>query len=104
MKYLTALLSRLLLIVFLLVQAVIVQADGDHDDARSLRKSGDILSLELILEMLRQSHPGKILEVELKTEPGKMIYEIEMLSDDGTARELVIDARTGDLLPSERDD
>lgn len=104
MKQLTVFLSRLLLIVFLLVQGISIQADGDHDEARQLRKSGDILSLELILEKLRQSHPGKILEVELETESGQIVYEIEMLNEDGIVEELIIDARTGDLLRSEQDD
>lgn len=104
MKQITALLTGVLLVAFLLIQGTAVQADSDHDDARRLRDSGDILSLELILEKLRESHPGKILEVELETESGHLVYEIEMLSDDGIVRELIIDAKTGELLRSKRDD
>lgn len=89
---------------FLLGQGFAALADGDHDEARRLLKSGDIMSLELILEKLRPDHPGKILEIELEQEAGQLVYEIEMLGDDGIVRELIIDARTGDLLRSERDD
>jgi len=103
MKQLTTFVVHILLITFLLAQGFTVRADGDQDEARRLLKSGDILSLELILEKVRSSHPGKILEVELEKESGKTIYEIEMLGDDGVVREFIIDARTGDLLENKRD-
>ncbi len=103
MKQLTKFVVRILLIIFLLGQGFAALADGDQDEARRLLKSGDILSLELILEKLRTIHPGKILEVELETESGNIVYEIETLGDDGIVRELIIDARTGDLLENKQD-
>jgi len=104
MKQLTAFILRALLIALMLTHGSTAQADRDHDEARRLLKSGDILSLELILEKLRPTHPGKILEVELETKSGKVVYEIEMLGDDGIVREFIIDARTGVLLHSKQDD
>ena len=104
MKQFTAIVFRMLLILFLLGQVTAARADGDQNEARRLLSSGEILSLELILDKLRSSHPGKILEAELETESEKIVYEIEMLGDDGVVRELIIDARTGDLLGSKLDD
>jgi len=95
---------RALVIVLMLVQPILVQADSDHDEARRLQQSGDILSLELILEKLRPKYSGKVLEVELETKSRQIVYEIEMLGDDGIVRKLVVDARTGELLHSKRDD
>lgn len=103
MKHITLLLTRTLLVMFLLVQGITVRAGSDHDDARSLRKSGDILPLELILEKIRISYPGKILEVKLATESDQKVYNIDMLSADGIVRRLIINAGTGELLRSEGD-
>ena len=65
MRLLSAFLFQALIIMVLLGQMFIAQAEGDHDEAKRLLKSSDILSLEVILEKLRPRYPGKILEVEL---------------------------------------
>ncbi len=104
MKQCTALLLRVLVITLLLTQAWILRADSDYDEARRLQQSGDILSLEVILEKLRPEYSGKVLEVDLETKSGQFVYELEILGDDGIVRELIVDAKTGVLLHSERDD
>ena len=57
--------------------------------------------------MLRQAmerHPGaRLLEAELEEEDGIFVYEIELLTADGVARELELDARDGRLLKDEED-
>jgi len=82
----------------LLCQFQVVLAGKDHIEASRLRNSGEILPLEVMLENVRQSYPGKILEVELKKEHDRLIYEVEILSEDGVVTEVYIDARTGKLL------
>ena len=94
----------LLLILSLLGVGIAVTADDDNDTARRLQESGDIISLEVILDNLRSSHPGKILEVELEKKAGQVVYEIEMLDEDGIVHEMIIDAKTGELLHSKQDD
>lgn len=79
-------------------------ADDDHDEARRLLKSGDIVSLEVILQNASRIQQGKILEVELESEKGKWVYEIELLSPEGDVVELVFDAATGQHLYSKRED
>ena len=97
--------AGLLFIVFSLSNPVsLAWADDDYSEARQLRESGEILPLEVILKKLRLIHPGKILEVELEKEHGKIVYEIEILGKDGVVREIYMDARSGDLLSSEKDD
>lgn len=82
----------------------IVLADDDHIEARRLLDSGEILSLEVILENVRLTHPGKIFEIELEREDGRIIYEVEILGEDGIVEEIYIDARTGKLLTFGEDD
>ena len=79
-------------------------ADNDHEEARRLLESGDILSLESVLQKARAIQPGKILEVELETEKNQKVYEIELLTSDGRLLELLFDARTGKHLSTEVED
>ena len=79
-------------------------ADDDHDEAKHLVESGDILALEIILKKARKIQSGKVLEVELETKKGRKIYEIELLSSDGRVFELKFDAKTGKHLSTEKED
>jgi len=78
--------------------AAAVMAD-EHDDARRLRDSGQILPLEEILERIRGRYPGRVIEVELEhPHRGGYRYELEILGPDGIVRKLRVDAVTGRLL------
>lgn len=79
-------------------------ADDDHIKARQLYESGQILSLESILQRVRKNYPAKVLEVELERKGDIIVYEIEMLYNNGIVKEVYIDARTGDILFSKEDD
>ena len=94
--------SALLLLVLVIFQPF-VQAD-DQDQALQLRKRGDILPLEALLQKAQKIHPGKILEVELKKKHQRYIYELEILGGNGIVWELSFDAHTGKLLKSKRED
>jgi len=104
MRRLSASLLYTLIILALLGQMFTVQAEEDHDEAKRLFESGDILSLEVILEKLRPHYPGKILKVELEKQSKYIIYEMEIVGQDGVVHELYVDAKTGDVLHSEVDD
>lgn len=94
------------LLVSLVVLAPLqpVQADDDYIEARRLFESGEILPLEVILEKVRQVLPGKVLEVELENEDRKVVYEMEILGDDGVIREVYVDAKSGEILSAKEDD
>lgn len=81
-----------------------VVADEDYTLAKKLRDSGQILSLEKIVERARAEKPGEVLETELETKHGRYIYEIEILDAKGQVWELKLDAKTGTLVKIERDD
>lgn len=79
--------------------------DGDHERARRLHAEGVILPFEQILSRAQQIYPGsEILEVEFKDKKQQLIYELEIVDQDGVVRELYLDARTAELLKEERED
>ena len=94
---------KILIISLLITCSSIAFASDDHEDAKQLLDSGDILPLETILKKARSVQPGKILEVELEKEHGLLIYEIELLTTDGNVFELKINAKTAELLSTEKE-
>ncbi len=96
--------ERLILlgILLLLIISPAVQAD-DQDRALALKQSGQVLPLEQILTQARHYQTGRLLEVELEQEDGRLIYELEMLDDHGRVWELKFDAANGKLLKQEED-
>jgi len=70
----------------------------DLDRVRSLRSSGDILALDVILQGLPRVADSRILEVELEQEDGLLIYQVERLEAGGRVREYRFDARSGELI------
>jgi hypothetical protein len=47
---------------------------------------------------------GTALEVELESEDGTPLYEVETEADDGTVSEVAVDANNGTVLEVERED
>lgn len=78
-------------------------SEDDHERARRLRDSGEVLPLAEVIDRVRERQPGKLLEVELNQEHGRWIYEIMLLSPDGAVWEYEVDAATGELLERERE-
>ena len=96
---------RALLASFMILSPLhVAMADDDYIEARRLLDSGEILPLEVILGNVRQIFPGKVLDVELEKEDRNIVYEIEVLGDNGVIEEIYIDAKTGKQLISKEDD
>lgn len=76
--------------------------EGDHERARAAVQAGDVLPLATVLERLKRSHPGQVLEVELEQEDGRWVYEIKLLQADGQLLKLELDARTAQTLEVKR--
>jgi uncharacterized membrane protein YkoI len=91
-------------LALLLAATPAASRDLDQDEALRLRREGLILPLESLLQRAMERHPGaRLLEAELEEEDGIYSYEIELLTADGVARELELDARDGRLLKDEED-
>jgi uncharacterized membrane protein YkoI len=99
---------RSLFLVLLLILAwgsVGARADEDsHDRALEAVAREEILPLSTILDRLRQTDRGQVLEVELEIENDRWIYEVKTLAANGVVSQRLLDARTGALLPPDQDD
>ncbi len=92
-------------VISLLLVPLIALADkDDHDRAKQLRDAGDIVALEYILHKAQEKHPGKVLEVEIENEHDTVVYEIEILDNQGVVWEIKFDARNGEFIKSEKED
>ena len=94
----------LLVSSMLLAPSHVTWADDDHIEARRLLDSGEILPLEVILNNVRQTYPGRVLDIELEREDGQIAYEVEILGTDGVVTEVYINAKTGKVLSAKEDD
>ncbi|HEX7763985.1 MAG TPA: PepSY domain-containing protein [Cellvibrio sp.] len=99
-------LLRFISYIPLLALTLSVNADDlSQDEALRLRELGRIMPLENLLSIVQARHPAsRLLEVELEEDDDIYIYEVELITRDGTVRELEIDASTGQLLKDEEDD
>ncbi|MGJ3264183.1 MAG: PepSY domain-containing protein [Salinarimonas sp.] len=78
--------------------------DDDHVRAREAVRSGAALPFADILATLSPTFGGRVIEVELEREDGRLVYEITLVAPDGRVRELVVDAASGRVLEVEIDD
>jgi uncharacterized membrane protein YkoI len=65
------------------------------DTARDLVRSGEILSLEDILNRMQPGVEGEIIEVALEAERRRYLYRIKALGHDGRYRDYCADATAG---------
>jgi uncharacterized membrane protein YkoI len=84
--------------------APLVPVEADHEQARAMRKRGEIVPLQQILDQLPCPQRGRLIEAELEREHERWVYELEILDDRGVVHEHYYDARTGERLDLEDDD
>jgi uncharacterized membrane protein YkoI len=89
-----------LIMMFLSVILVspLLMADNDNDRAKVLLERGQIVSLERLLANIRQHGDWQILELELDERDDRLIYEVELLDQQGKVHKLNYDAKTGQEL------
>ena len=98
--------SALLLLPALWLAALpAASRDLDQDEALRLTREGRIMPLERLMQAITQLYPqAQLLEVDLEEHNGQYLYDIDLLTANGFARELELDARTGQLLRDKEDD
>ncbi|WP_053363395.1 PepSY domain-containing protein [Bacillus sp. FJAT-27251] len=69
----------------------------------SANASGLYLTKEESKEIVLQSFPGIVEEVELENEDGYLVYEVEVQGEDGIEYEVIIDAETAEIVAVELD-
>lgn len=67
-----------------------------REELTEILKSGDVLSLEKIIEGIAREKDDRMLEVELLNYDGVLIYQIEILKSDGVVVTYFLDGKTGD--------
>ncbi|WP_434596911.1 PepSY domain-containing protein [Pseudomonas sp. R4-83] len=96
--------TRLTALALVLLCSPAMARDLDQDEALTLRREGVILPLEQVLQQAMDRYPGaKLLEVELEEKHDVYIYEVELLTVEGVARELHLKADTGELVKDKED-
>jgi uncharacterized membrane protein YkoI len=70
----------------------------DHNTAKRLKESGNIVPLATILKTVSTTHPGRVLEVELQHQHGRPVYHVELVDAHGVVWYLQFDATQGVLL------
>ncbi len=81
-----------------LVLAGGAHADGDHDRARRAHMAGEIVGLDQLLAAVARDQPGKVIDVELERERGRFVYEVKLITPEGSRRKLKYDARSLERL------
>jgi uncharacterized membrane protein YkoI len=79
------------------------RADDDHNVAKRLKDSGNILPLAQILEMVSTTRPGRVLEIALQDHAGRLLYHIELVDAQGVVWSLQVDATQGTLLHTHKE-
>ena len=78
-------------------------ASDDHDDARELMASGEVMPLADLLA--RPELEGlRVLEAALEREHGRMVYELELLDPTGRVDKRYYDATSGEPLGARLED
>lgn len=81
-----------------LVLAGSAYADGDHDRARRAHLAGEVVGLDQLLAAVARDRPGKVIDVELERERGRMVYEVKLITPDGRLQKMKYDARSLERL------
>jgi uncharacterized membrane protein YkoI len=70
----------------------------DLFDVFSAPQPDGILPMETILSQARAAVDGTVTEIELERKRGAWVYEVDIVSPNGRKTELIMDARTGNIL------
>jgi uncharacterized membrane protein YkoI len=83
---------------------------GDHQaKARELAairaavQRGELLPLPRIMALAQARVPGDVVKTELEAKHGRLIYEVKILTPNGSVQEVKLDARAGTILRVEDD-
>lgn len=96
--------TLVVIVAALTVSFSITLLADDHENAKKLMESGDIVPLETILNQLQKRATGRVIEVELERKKGRLVYEIEQVDEHGVVREFIFDAADGHVLKEKVED
>ena len=88
----------------LLLTSVGLAVSHDGQDKAAVANLPTSVTMEEAIKTATTQFPGKVLEAELESEDGKVMYEVEIVNAAGEIREFEIDAQSGKILSFELED
>ena len=82
----------------------LLYADSKDDLSKNVLKwvkEGKVLSFDTIKKRYKKRLKGRLLDLEVEKEKGRIIYELELMRADSVVYEIKIDAQTGEWLEEE---
>ncbi len=77
-------------------------AHGQNGKESEVREStSPVMSLQDAIEVVTATFPGRVIEAELEDEHGEVMYEVEIVGEDGLVREIEVHAKTGQVTVEE---
>jgi uncharacterized membrane protein YkoI len=73
----------------------------DGKDKESVQAMAAKITMEQAIQTAKTKFPGRVVEAELESEDGTLVYEVEIVSASGEEQEIEIDAQSGKILDSE---
>ncbi|TQS75291.1 hypothetical protein DX933_07095 [Ornithinibacillus gellani] len=56
------------------------------------------ITIEEAMQIALQRVPGEVVKVELETEQGRLVYEVEIMTANGVKYEIDVDANSGTIV------
>lgn len=78
--------------------AVADSSEPAPSDLRQALQRNELVSFTSILDWIEARYVGKVVEVELEDEYGRLKYEVDLLTPDGDMLEFQFNARDGGLI------
>ena len=103
--------SRKLILITLVVGILWVGSPGSghasflglgDPDKKELVSSAAV-TLQQAVEKAVRSVPGTVVEAELEKHDGRVVYEIDIIDERGKECEVLVDAKTGEMIRIKRD-
>jgi uncharacterized membrane protein YkoI len=89
------------------IATVTAWAADNTTDGRAVETAAqarETLPMEDIIQRARTAQPGEIRKVELEHKRGRLLYEVDVVAENGVKKELKFDAATGELVSNKDDD
>ncbi len=78
--------------------------NDQSDQVLQWLEEGKVLPFESLMKRHKKRLEGRLLDLEIEEEGGRIIYELEILRADSIVYEIKIDAENGEWLTEEIDD
>lgn len=74
------------------------KSEADEAAEKGALAAAATVSIEQAVQVGIATHPGKVIEAELEREEGRVVWDLEIVTADGSITELAIDASSGAIV------